>query len=244
MELSLEGRGDLADTFVEAYLRASGDQEGRMLLPFYRAYRAAVRGKVEGMKLAEPEVPEADKATARARARARWLFALAELEVPRSADPAWCSWAACREAESRPWPAALREEAGLFGHSIGRGSQRAHGRDAEEAQVQAASRRRYLHSRVERSDLSGMSATSRGNPLRRRPRAGRCELSQRVAAAALPGRRPTMGGPRVFDPLSGRCGRGPRAARAPAGRRVRRRLGDSCRDRAAMGGIEHRRRRR
>ena len=28
MELTLEGRGDLADTFVEAYLRASGDQRG------------------------------------------------------------------------------------------------------------------------------------------------------------------------------------------------------------------------
>ena len=81
MELSLEGRGDLARSFVEAYLRAAGDQEGRALLPFYRAYRAAVRGKVEGMKLAETEIPEAEKLAARARSRARWLFALAELEV-------------------------------------------------------------------------------------------------------------------------------------------------------------------
>ena len=54
-----------------------------MLLPFYRAYRAAVRAKVEGMKLAEPEVPEADKAAACERARARWLYALSELERPR-----------------------------------------------------------------------------------------------------------------------------------------------------------------
>jgi predicted kinase len=83
MELTLEGRGDLADRFVEAYLRASGDQQGRLLLPFYRAYRAAVRAKVEGMKLAEPEVPEPDRAAAQVRARARWLFALSELEVPR-----------------------------------------------------------------------------------------------------------------------------------------------------------------
>jgi uncharacterized protein len=83
MELALERRGNLADTFVEAYLRASGDQQGRLLLPFYRAYRAAVRAKVEGMKLAEPEVPEADRAAACGRARARWLFALSELEEPR-----------------------------------------------------------------------------------------------------------------------------------------------------------------
>jgi predicted kinase len=53
-----------------------------VLLPFYRAYRAAVRGKVAGMKLADPEVPDEDKAAARAKARARWLFALRELEVP------------------------------------------------------------------------------------------------------------------------------------------------------------------
>jgi uncharacterized protein len=83
MELALEGHENLADTFVEAYLRASGDQQGRLLLPFYRAYRAAVRAKVEGMKLAEPEVPEADRAAACVRARARWLFALSELEQPR-----------------------------------------------------------------------------------------------------------------------------------------------------------------
>ena len=57
MELTLEGRGDLAGAFVEAYLRASGDAEGRELLPFYRAYRAAVRGKVEGMKLARARDP-------------------------------------------------------------------------------------------------------------------------------------------------------------------------------------------
>ncbi len=82
MELAVEGRSDLADPFVEAYLHATGDEEGRSLLPFYRAYRAAVRGKVEGMKLAEAEVPETEKALARAKAQARWLCALSELEVP------------------------------------------------------------------------------------------------------------------------------------------------------------------
>ncbi len=82
MELALEGRPDLADAFVEAYLRAAGDAEGEELLPFYRAYRAAVRGKVEGMKLAEPEIPEADRSAARVRARALWLHALSELEEP------------------------------------------------------------------------------------------------------------------------------------------------------------------
>ncbi len=82
MELSLEGRADLAFAFVEEYLRAADDEEGRALLPFYRAYRAAVRGKVEGMKLGQAEVSQADRDAARKRARALWLYALSELEEP------------------------------------------------------------------------------------------------------------------------------------------------------------------
>lgn len=82
MELALEGRSDLAGGFVDAYLGAAGDPEGIEVLPFYRAYRAAVRGKVEGMKLAEPEISEGERATARDRARALWLRALSELEQP------------------------------------------------------------------------------------------------------------------------------------------------------------------
>jgi aminoglycoside phosphotransferase family enzyme/predicted kinase len=82
MELALEGRSDLARAFVDEYLCATGDAEGRELLAFYRAYRAAVRAKVEGMKLTEPEVPEADRSAARDRARALWLHSLFELEEP------------------------------------------------------------------------------------------------------------------------------------------------------------------
>ena len=59
---------------------ASGDAEGRALLPFYTAYRAAVRGKVEGLKLAEEEIPQPDRDAALIKARARWLLALGELE--------------------------------------------------------------------------------------------------------------------------------------------------------------------
>ena len=84
MELLLEGRDDVAARFVEAYIRASGDVEGRALLSFYLAYRAAVRGKVEGMKLAEAEVPEDEKTAARARSRARWLFARRSARATRS----------------------------------------------------------------------------------------------------------------------------------------------------------------
>src|SRR5262249_46498897 len=82
MELVLEGRNDLAGAFSAAYVHPPGDAEGRRPLPFYMAYRAAVRGKVEGLKLGEPEIPEGDRAAARSRARALWLCALALLEEP------------------------------------------------------------------------------------------------------------------------------------------------------------------
>jgi len=82
MDLKSRGRSDLAGTFAEAYIRASGDSEGRALWPFYAAYRAAVRGKVEGLKLDELEIPEAERAEALQRARAHWLVALGELERP------------------------------------------------------------------------------------------------------------------------------------------------------------------
>jgi uncharacterized protein len=82
MELALEGRGDIGGSFVDEYLRAARDQDGRELLPFYRSYRAAVRGKVEGIKQAEPEITESERRAAQVRARALWLFALSELEEP------------------------------------------------------------------------------------------------------------------------------------------------------------------
>jgi aminoglycoside phosphotransferase family enzyme/predicted kinase len=82
MDLLFHGRGDLARSFAAAYFQGAGDGEGRELLGFYTAYRAAVRAKVEGFELAEKEIPEAERATALTRARAHWLLALGELEQP------------------------------------------------------------------------------------------------------------------------------------------------------------------
>jgi uncharacterized protein len=78
--LLTRGRPDLARAFASAYFDAAGDREAEALLPFYVAYRAAVRAKVEGLKLAEPEVPLEERAAAGERARACWLLALAQLE--------------------------------------------------------------------------------------------------------------------------------------------------------------------
>jgi uncharacterized protein len=82
MDLRYRSRPDLAEVFADEYFRAAGDAEGRKLLAFYSAYRAAVRAKVNGLKSAEPEVPEADRARASASARAHWLLALGELDDP------------------------------------------------------------------------------------------------------------------------------------------------------------------
>lgn len=82
MGLIDHGRRDLAEAFAKAYFSESNDQEGRALVPFYTSYRAAVRGKVESMKLARPELSEADLAAARSKATGSWLLALGELETP------------------------------------------------------------------------------------------------------------------------------------------------------------------
>ena len=61
MDLDFKGRRDLSDLFVERYVAYSGDQELKRLLPFYKCYRAYVRGKVIGFKLADPNVCNREK---------------------------------------------------------------------------------------------------------------------------------------------------------------------------------------
>ncbi|MCS6852978.1 MAG: AAA family ATPase [Gemmataceae bacterium] len=82
MDFAARGRRDLGDTFADAYFAAADDAEGRELLAFYVAYRAAVRAKVAGFKWSEPEVPTEERSEALARAQARWLLALSVLDEP------------------------------------------------------------------------------------------------------------------------------------------------------------------
>ncbi len=82
MDLAFRGRRDLAGRFARAYLEAAADPEGGELLPFYTAYRAVVRAKVEGLAAAEPEIPPEQRRRALDSARAHWLLALGELEAP------------------------------------------------------------------------------------------------------------------------------------------------------------------
>ncbi|WP_435005466.1 AAA family ATPase [Tundrisphaera lichenicola] len=82
MDFARHARRDLQRTFAEAYFRANGDVEGRALLPFYIAYRAAVRGKVESLMQSEGEIPAVERVVLFEKACACWLLALGELDVP------------------------------------------------------------------------------------------------------------------------------------------------------------------
>jgi predicted kinase len=97
---------------IEAYASAAGDGEGRGLVPFYTSYRAAVRGKVEGLKAAEAEVPAEERETALAKARGYWLMALGELEQPAS-RPCLVLVAGLPGAGKSTLAADLAEQAGL-----------------------------------------------------------------------------------------------------------------------------------
>lgn len=82
MDLAFRGRRDLARRFARVYFDETGDAAGRRLLPLYVAYRAHVRGKVQGMTVDDPDVGEEERRTAAAEARAHWLLGLGELAPP------------------------------------------------------------------------------------------------------------------------------------------------------------------
>jgi aminoglycoside phosphotransferase family enzyme/predicted kinase len=75
MDLERLEHPELARRFVACYARLAGDHELPTLLPFYAAYRAVVRGKVEGLESTQSEV-DADEREA-VRQAARRHFALA-----------------------------------------------------------------------------------------------------------------------------------------------------------------------
>ena len=61
MDLEERGRQDLADELMSHYIGATLDATLPLLLPFYKCYRAYVRGKVDGFQLDQPEVAEAQQ---------------------------------------------------------------------------------------------------------------------------------------------------------------------------------------
>ncbi len=76
MDLDHYGRRDLSQSFVTAYIEASGDGELMKLLDFYKCYRAYVRGKVGCFQYDDPYIAAAEKG--KIRDSARGYFQLAE----------------------------------------------------------------------------------------------------------------------------------------------------------------------
>ena len=75
MDLVLHARDDLAERLVGRYAELTRDTELPALVPFYACHRAYIRGKVDSLKSAEPEVGAAERAAARESARRHFALA-------------------------------------------------------------------------------------------------------------------------------------------------------------------------
>ena len=84
MDLERLGAPMLADELVETYAEITGDEDLAVFVPFYKCYRACVRGKVESLRSLEHEVGDAERE--RARQLASKYFALAS-RYARCASP-------------------------------------------------------------------------------------------------------------------------------------------------------------
>jgi len=75
MDLDRLGAPALSDELVAAYAEVARDDAVRLLVPFYKCFRAAVRGKVESLRSLEEEVPAADRERAKEAAQAYFSLA-------------------------------------------------------------------------------------------------------------------------------------------------------------------------
>jgi hypothetical protein len=77
MDLDFKGRTDLSNFFVKRYVEYSGDRKLIKILPFYKCYRAYVRGKVASFKLEDANVSSGEKRGAIREAKAYFQLASA-----------------------------------------------------------------------------------------------------------------------------------------------------------------------
>ena len=81
MDLDFKERTDLSSFFIGNYVKYSGDRELTELLPFYKCYRAYVRGKVVSFKLNDPNVSVKEKKAAVKEAKAYFKLASAYAKI-------------------------------------------------------------------------------------------------------------------------------------------------------------------
>jgi aminoglycoside phosphotransferase family enzyme len=75
MDLDFQEKASLSNYFIERYLAYSNDKELLSVLPFYKCYRAYVRGKVISFKLDDPNVSVEEKTAAAKEAQAYFKLA-------------------------------------------------------------------------------------------------------------------------------------------------------------------------
>jgi aminoglycoside phosphotransferase family enzyme len=75
MDLDYQQRTDLADYFIAQYIAYSKDRQLIAMLPFYKCYRAYVRGKVISFKLDDPHITPKEKEDAITEAGAYFRLA-------------------------------------------------------------------------------------------------------------------------------------------------------------------------
>ena len=76
MELEYFGKEELAKAYEEEYKNYTRDEDFEVMLPFFKCYRAYVRGKVNSFLLDDPHLPEEEKE--KAKERAKKFFKLAK----------------------------------------------------------------------------------------------------------------------------------------------------------------------
>ena len=121
MDLDRLGAPMLADELVEAYAEITGDEDLAVFVPFYKCYRACVRGKVESLRSLEREVGAAERERAR-RLASELLHA--GLALCASASPRLivvCGLSGIGQIDRRAHASASQ---GLQGDQLGPRSQR------------------------------------------------------------------------------------------------------------------------
>ena len=87
MDLEARGRTDLAWSFLNAWLEHTGDYAGLQVLQYYRVYRALVRARVAGLRLAQVEGEVGgDKRAASLREVLRYLALALRFTEPRTVE--------------------------------------------------------------------------------------------------------------------------------------------------------------
>jgi aminoglycoside phosphotransferase family enzyme/predicted kinase len=75
MDLEYYRSGRFAALFIDEYRAITGDEGIHRLLPFYQVYRAFIRGEVESIKAAEPELSDAERDASGESARRHFCLA-------------------------------------------------------------------------------------------------------------------------------------------------------------------------